>query len=434
MTIKQKSLSQILSKKKLSHSFDIGFLLISSLLFFIIGLFLFSPAPTSESEICGLYQKINQNMGFVVNCDTNSYLVPAKNPKYLLEKNSERRSRPLYIIMGNVVGRLFGTIVGSKKMTVYFYGYIIINFLIILTSIDLYRKILVSLDVNKSLISISLVYLVCNNVVKVFFWSATPQLFGILTPIFATYIGLKIIKSKIISKKYLAFFTFSAGLLPLVYGNFIFLGFIIIGACYYNLAKLKLLSITSIIQYGTIVSIIFFLPTVIWIMIVTYISGEYYNAEVVIFREIIWIFDSFKYGVDNLVFKFLENTDKYFSTIKCMDILPFIFIFMLLSFYLTLTMKDIKKDLKNSGSNEIQVYSLLYSIIAIFFFFFWILGYYATRLTFTIVPPIVMFNTIAFNRTIKYLAPFYKYLFLTLIFIVTLIWCYYHITNYGPFS
>ena len=107
---------------------------------------------------------------------------------------------------------------------------------------------------------------------------------------------------------------------------------------------------------------------------------------------------------------------------------------MLLSFYLTLTMKDIKKDLKNSGSNEIQVYSLLYSIIAIFFFFFWILGYYATRLTFTIVPPIVMFNTIAFNRTIKYLAPFYKYLFLTLIFIVTLIWCYYHITNYGPFS
>jgi hypothetical protein len=316
----------------------------------------------------------------------------------------------------------------------YYWGFIVINFIIIAISINLYHKILISLDVNKYLIFISSAYLICNDVIRIYSWSATPQLFGIFAPIFAIYIGLIIIKNKVISKTYLACLSILVGLLPMIYGNFIVMGFIIIIACYYNLAKFKMLSITSIIKYGIVISIFFSLPTTIWIMIVTSISGGYFNAEVEIFREIIWILDSLECGVDDLALKFLENTFNYFSTIICLDIIPFVLLFLLLSAYLILNIKDIRKNLKNSNSNELQVYLLLFSIIVFFFFFFWVLGYYATRLTFTLVPALIMFITIVFNRIIKRVEFFYKNLSFTSMFIITVIWCYYHITKYGPFS
>ena len=395
-------------------------------LFFLIALlFLFSPAPAPEAKIYGTYVTINQYMGFIVNCDTSSYLEPAQHPNILLEKRSVRQSRPLYIILGHLFGNFLGIFTKPNTIEIYYWSFILINFLTIFLAIFLYCQILTYLGIDKMLIMIFSPYLICNDLIKAYLWSATPSLFGILTPIFSIYVGILVIKRSISLDRHLPFYSFLLGILPLLYGNFILLGIVVITAIYYDLSRCQKYTRSLFLLRSLIFTIFFTLPTIIWMTITTWISGKYFNVEVEIFREFIWISDSLGQDITELGRKFSENTLTYFSTFISLDVMcPILLSLMLLASF----------KAKSMPRREYQVSLLIFSFIAFCFFFFWLLGYYASRLTFTMVPPLILLIVISVNKALKDLrCPFTRVSIVAMI-IVNLGWCCYHVTSYGPFS
>ena len=67
-------------------------------------LWLFSPRPVTATDYCGRYVSLNARMGFVVNCDAGTYALPAEFPGRLIQSGEIRQSRPLFVLLGTVVG------------------------------------------------------------------------------------------------------------------------------------------------------------------------------------------------------------------------------------------------------------------------------------------------------------------------------------------
>ena len=414
-----------MKNNKQIHISTAGLIIISFILFVV--LFLFSPVLSDQDEFCGTYISKNNYMGFMVNCDSTTYLEPAEKLSIIFEKNSVRQSRPIYISMGAIFGSLIKILVKFHDMNPYYLAFIMINLILIIISINLYANILSSINIKNHLIYISSIYLICNDIVRFYFWGATPQLFGILTPIATICIGMKIIEDQIISKKNLSLYSLSCGFLPLLYGNFIIVGFVILMSYYYNLVLARRISVRAVLENGVMALVLFILPTLAWVTCLTLVSGGYFNAEIQIFREIVWILDALDSG--DLGARFLENTNMYFRTFLNVDILPFFLMSFLVSLYLVVNFKEFKEY----SLDKKHIYFLIMSVIAFLFLFFWILGYYAPRFTFTMVPPLVIYITISFDFIIKRFKCFNSVIFVSVFSIITVLWCCCHMFNSIPY-
>ena len=70
--------------------------------------FLFSPKPENNNgpdKYCPTnYVRLNNSMGFSMNCDAIEYTGLSVKPGLLFQQNNRRQSRPLYILSGSAAG------------------------------------------------------------------------------------------------------------------------------------------------------------------------------------------------------------------------------------------------------------------------------------------------------------------------------------------
>ena len=409
------------------------------ILLFTVLSFLFSPKPVSQADYCGTYIKINKWAGFIKNCDTRYAVNPAINLKSLLEPNTIRQSRPLYIIFGFMIGSSLEAVLylfGFKyyKESIFYFAFILINFITLYLGIILYNRILSSFTIDKSLIIIFSVFMICNDTTKAFFWTAHQQIFSIFTPLLILFIMSRILFSPLMisNKKYLLVSLLS-GLLLLLYGNFILILPCILASFLYkayleNCIKNKEVVLTAIVSI-----VLFLIPTLLWISLVTVTAGHYYNHEMVAYRQLVWIVDKIQLGIYEFARYIKHYSIKYFKTFS-LEILPFAIVSLIFLFHSLIG--GIKREgwkLVVRFDKYAQMLKILFVSSIVIFIFYWILGFYTSRLTFTIVPILICYIALKLNSIINDI-PQAENMIRIITMICAAFWFIYHVFKYGPFS
>lgn len=380
--------------------------------------FLFaSPPPHSKGpdKDCPVnYIRLNNFTGFSMNCDAIEYIGASVNPGYLFQQNYKRQSRPLYLLAGSLAGYSIYYLsypfhkAINKKASVYFHndlpqnkvslylshyaGLVLINLIILIISLLLFEKILHHFTGSWKngvwLNIILLILLISNHVTKTFFWTPHQQMFNTLLPLLCIWLFSSILKNNYSISK-LCFASLLYGILLLFYGSFLLLLPIMIIAILYKHKIILNQSIFHTIKQLALPVIIFCLPVITWIIILKLTGVNFYSWEINYFREFVWITDAMKSSDRNLPRELIQNLSIYIKT--------FAISFFPISF-LAITYVLYKAKPANHLSNKSKHLNVVFiSVGVIIFIFFWLMGYYTDRLTYTINPVLICYAAILLN-------------------------------------
>lgn len=402
-------------------------------------LFLFSPQPKSKSDYCGDYFQLAPHIGFVVNCDAGGYVRAARFPNVLLNAGEVRQSRPLYALLGSVVGipleKLLLTVrPETDSRTPYYLGFVFLNHLLLIAAITLLLQITAQYNLPGHVLLVICCVLICNDVTKAFVWTAHQQMFSILTPILIVFSVSSLLKRHRSDGWHWLFASFVGGTFALMYGNFL-VGLPILIA---SRLLVHFLARTSGEQSGIgllvfAMVLLFLLPSLLWIVVTTQHAGYYYNHEIVVYRQLVWILDALRSGFAHFGTVLLSNTTKFIRTFQTVDILPVFVAFISVLIKDALALLNAKRlaGVAFPNPNPLSVVTLVGFVC--FLVFFWLLGYYQERLTFTLVPFMLIYLCVRsadFFRTL----PAKRSTFSTIAVVFSMCWVAFHVMKYGPFS
>jgi hypothetical protein len=404
---------------------------------------LFSPPPIVGSTIAyGRYVSLGKYAGFFVNPDAYGFILPAINPKKLMEYHEERQNRPLFVLAGTALGYSISLLAApfhklilhiykkfwrgaySESMIFYignFYiGFVLLNILILWVALFLFEKIyFLFVDHNGTHalpMFLLMVFIVSNPVTKAFFWTVHEQMFAFLTPILCIYILFRFNNlSFAVSYSRLAGIFIMGGILLLVYGNFILLAPALLYGVFIQSRKFDDFRNWPVLVWRCcFLTLVFFLPTICWIGILKWNGIIYYNFEMHVFHHIVWIPETLHQSFGRFVLQLSSNTIAFLNTMFLIMVL------VVFSFIIFIAGK-IKVSLKDEYVRMI-IFIFLY-----FFLFYWLLGAYFERLTLTLIPIIICFWLVAAGK--KLFAKKMIYVLSSLAFI----WQLYFLMSYGPF-
>jgi len=362
--------------------------------------FLFSPPPQEGAKFCGFYFKLTSFAGFEVNCDASGFVRLAKHPYQLLDEGEARQSRPLYILISSFIGYMiylpFNWLpIGKNEL--FYLGYILLNAVSLILGIHLFRFMALhwgNSSKAKSLEIPFMIMLICTPVVRSFFWTAHQQMFYLLGPAIILYTMYYVAITRIDFDK-LLIISFLGGIGALMYGTFfLLLPGIVIADWINRFSKINAL------KYF-IITIIFGFPILAYIYSIILINGKFYSHEVEGFRQFIWIIETWNESPKVFLDQLIIHTQSFLSTWT--NILPWVI--LALTFLVRyLSYNQHKIPLLLSGS-----------CILLFFLFFWLLGFYGLRLTYTFYPFMLLWIWISLSYS------HFKYL-KTSIWLTTITW------------
>ncbi len=319
------------------------------LILFVNFTLLFSPASRpATTDPYGRYVHLNSHMSFFLNSDTYGFILTAIDPSQLLTYHHQRQSRPLFILAGTVVGysvnaltwpvhrqltsfyRTFwrGSYPAKQILLIgnFYFGYFLINILVLWLSLYLFEKIfnlLLAPGVSPDYLKyIFMIFIVANPITKVFFWAIHKQMFAFLTPLLCIYILLHFKQRNLpVSLLRWGMIFFAAGLLLLVYGNFLMLIPVLLYAFLRDngWSRLKSQKVLPVFCLLLICSV----PTIAWLGILKLHGMVYFNFEMRYAHELIWIPESLRQSTGIFFHNLGSFTIEYMKTMLCLVILLF---------------------------------------------------------------------------------------------------------------
>lgn len=366
--------------------------------------FLFTPRefPAEAVHKWGnFYIPLNSVMGVRVNGDAFAFVSLAINPARLLEKKQVRQSRPGYIMSASLVGsviyagtypfrdqlehffqsRISNNYPQKEKEKIarwfsYYSAFVFLNLLLLLACLYIFDKLVLHYTgpwKNKGLHFLFLFLLVANPVTKLFFWSPHVQMFNILLPLLMVWTCIKLFGFSGNNQRFYAVSAI-AGILLLFYGSFLLLLPILLYGYWKHLRLTNRLIEWKNILTITLVLLIYALPLLLWIGYIQLQGTPFYSAEIAEYRQFIWIADALRAAPGNLFSALLSNTLQFINSLASL-ILP---AFFLLAAFLY-SRKQLSSTPFPASAKEQILPTLLFCLL-----FFWLLGYYADRLSFSL--------------------------------------------------
>ncbi|MBS1798065.1 MAG: hypothetical protein JSS81_29885 [Acidobacteria bacterium] len=405
--------------------------------------FLFIFAPRPQEEYCGKFIEVGQLGFFPLNCDSWDYIETAESPSKLFDKKSIRQTRPLYVVLAAAAGyglaplfrvlpveRFNGqdALLGSS----FYWGFMLLNFLILVLSLLVFDRIcgLVSDGKFPGFARFLLgVPLVSNVVIKTSVWSAHQQMLTILSPLLSVYFCLRIALAEKLEPKRIYGISLAGGLLMLTYGNFLILFAAVWLTLAFRLLKTGEFSWASIKRLLLPAFVLFTFPTLFWSAVLLIVNGAVYSHEVAAYRQFVWVFDKLAISFAAFREQFAEFSGFFWTSIY-RTALVFLIAFALLKIYNFLTRKKEAEETPGRASRQF-VYALVFLL---YLLFFWFLGYYGERLTFTLVPVVLC----AIADELNLLLAAGKRLTVGVVYVLLLtcaaFWIYSNVNTYGPFK
>jgi hypothetical protein len=350
---------------------------------------LFRGFPPPNWEKSGVAIELPFGLVRFINGDVPQTLGVSEHLTELWAPKQVRQSRPLAIAIPSLINKFIEVVslgkinIGlNQEQTTPELGFLILNIIILSISTILTIKILSPKNTLQRLVTIFVILIMVNNpVTRAFFWTGHQQIFHLLIGPLTIFLILHIYNKNL--KQYLLN-GFALGLGILAYGGFITS----------VLSIFFIICIKDKIKNAILYLAIAILPYLLWVSFCIIKAGSYYNHEVEVYRQFIWVFDSFQKGdfLNTLIFNLFRFMSS-FSDIQTMMCLIMLLITTLLSLsmYINFQTKTshLNKDVEKSKIFIISIASFI--SISTMFIFYIMMGFYGNRLTWSIITTIIVF-------------------------------------------
>lgn len=360
--------------------------------------FLFSPrVPRGEEDMnCVSVTEVGP-IHIHKNCDSDEFQYVAAHPELLLSRQY-RQSRPLYAVIGWTLARPFHwlgiasvgrSLVANARQTYRkaptpaaympeYAGLVLFNLLLVTTAVILFLRLSGARRLFDPLTVFPLAMMIVNEVTKAFFWTPHTEMLNVFIPMASVALYRWILeRRRDVTWGETASLGVLIGVGALAYG-----GFAVMAA---GAALCVLVVRWKSMAKGGLLLLSFFIPAFVWVTFVRIMSGNFYSLEINLNRDFIWIIDLFRAGNSTRTFwTLLLTTEAYGETIRDVCLLPLIVLGLLGAF---LASRGRLRETM-TANRPAMVSVAVYLVPA--FFFYWGLGLYYSRLTWSLVPPIAL--------------------------------------------
>lgn len=380
--------------------------------------FLFSPrVPRGEEDLnCVSVTDIGP-IHIHKNCDSEEFEYVAAHPGLLLAQRRYRQSRPLYAVLGWTFARPFHwlglqsvgrSLIANAKQSYprgpapaeylpEYAGCVTLNFVLLVTAVMLFLKLSGAERLFDPLTLLPLAMIVVNQVTKASFWTPHLQIFNVFVPVASVALYQWMLdRRRDLTWLQTVSLGLAIGLGSLVYGAF---AVMVAGAALCILVGAEKTAgiarfFTRVMKSGLML-VAFLVPTVAWIVLVKYKTGSFYSLEIDLNRDFVWIVDVLRRrGVVGFLWMFLIQTEAYGETIRSVFPFPVATIGVLTG---VLVWRGRVREMISANRTRIKS-TVLYG--APCFLFYWLLGFYYSRLTWSLVPPMALLIAIE-TRTLE---------------------------------
>jgi hypothetical protein len=333
-------------------------------------------------------------LAFGFSCDSFDFLRLATSPSLLLEPHNLRQSRPVGIVLVAAISRVTGPL--QKWLDWYpynfhhdaFLAYILLNFALIFLSLVLFDWIAAQgrPQVPAQILCFALgSLLIVNDVVKVYIWTPHLQIFNVFVPLFCIAVCIAIIERPQRTLRQVFGWSLGLGVLALAYFSFVIVvpaGMIafIVGE---RLATRRV-SVRYLLSRAAMMVLGFCCPVVLWGLFVYWKTGRVpYSHEVTQYRQFVWIVDAMREGAGVLAHRLALFASIYAQSIRRVALVPAL-ILLALVLARFFSWKGRGDPFISSSWNSLVIASGITAAAVLLFF--GLLGFYADRLTWNIVP------------------------------------------------
>jgi hypothetical protein len=380
-------------------------LLLAGLFSLIPVFFLISPPlPQEDAEKnCVRIISIGGLFNITVNCDSGTYIRLAENPQMLLERNMRGNSRPLYPATAWIIARPLSAFADcclpesamrfedSSHIPTYA-AYLIINWALLVSAVAMFLKLLPD-DMSRWPVFVFLgVFLAVNEVTKAFFWTPHLQICNIFTPVCAMFL-LRKEQERAVEASALAqlWFGLGVGTAVLFYEAFAVVAgakglYLLFGGQRASDGHLgRRVIVRRALKTGLLI-VGFLIPPVVWILTIRLITGRYDSPEVGRFRQFVWLLDPIR-GEGKFWGEFVANMSDFAWTVQAVLAFPILILLAVFAVrrFRRPSVDVVEPDGRMSALMEIALYQ---SVSALFFYS--LMGFYATRLTWALVPGVLL--------------------------------------------
>ena len=351
-----------------------------------------APPPTSPEQYCGRRIEFTSWAGITVNCDSGGFAGLALHPAEILRVGNLRQSRPVFTLMGTVVGWPIAQVVdrvrpGIEPRAGYFMGYILLNFLFAATAIELFAWLLGAIGATSAEIWLLSVFLIANDLTKAFMWTAHSQLFGPLGPLvtlaLCTWLTMR---PRSVPSLALVGLLLSLGILS--YGMFfVTVGVLLLADAWDGWKQRRTWTQQAIRAAALAVPAL--LPVALWPVWVSAQIGSFYSHELVVYRQFVWMADAVHLGADAGLALVVKKATLFAATWTTWELAP---ITLATAAVLWLAPRSMADDPARTLTRHAWL------VLAVSGVFVGLMGFYATRLTYGLVPPMLILVGAALTR------------------------------------
>jgi hypothetical protein len=330
-----------------------------------------------------------------VNCDSQLFVDEFRTPTLVLRKDDYRQSRPLFVLGGTAAGLLaspYSLLPGTSTDDHFRFGAGLLNATVLAMAIVLAWTLLGTAGVGDVLRVAVTAVLAINDVTKEFVWVAHTQMLNIAAPVAVVGVCYLVLRRSDVE---FALVGFACGPAFLASGFFAVALPAIIIARLIVLRRQTLHSLRRGAGEAIACTVAFVAPVLAWVAVVKWIVGSFYSRETAYYRQFVWMGDALKHGVGRFGDQFWSFSGDYLHTLHAEDLRPILVLpagIAALTWFVR-NRSGARAGVSVPGEREGAAHDLMIAAglsLVGFALFSWLLGYYQNRLSFVIVPPLLV--------------------------------------------
>lgn len=363
------------------------------LIIFAAHALMLAPVPPAGSH-CVETQHVGGPFNMVLSCDSHQFVVHARKPARLLEYRSWNQARPLGVVAASLL-----TLVETRwTIAPGWLSYVVLNFLLLLIALMLFRRLHEPLTtIGIALVAVMSVFLVFNDVVKGFFWSAHTQMWNVLMPLISISLAHAFLRRPVRGWLFMTATGLLLGIGFLAYGSLVVSMVSVVVSVGFGLwINRERPAVANLAGKLALFVIGFAAPVLIWIALVRRVAGVFFSPEAEIFRQFVWMLDSWRAGgVATLLDqsrRFLVEFMVHFINVAW----PALMLFAIVLVIYVLAPQELRETIKQRSL--VLTAALITLVISAVFYS--LMGFYRNRLEFNVVMPLLVIASLLLTTTL----------------------------------
>ncbi len=353
---------------------------------------LLGPKPDFPALICGHRIEFTSWAGLTVNCDSDGYAGLAEKPHTILDRDNQRQTRPVFSLIGTVLGWPLAQVIerlkpGLDSRAGYFLGYVLLNFLLLAGAVELLALLLARVGLSSAEILTLALFLMANDLTKAFMWTAHSQLLGLFCPLLTIALCVWIAAAER-SPRRLVTLGLALSLGILTYGTFFVTVAALLLADFRQGRQLRR-PLRLAVTRAAALAVPALAPVALWPVWVKHTTGAFYSHELVVYRQFVWLADAFYAGRAQGLAMVAKKAQLFADTWTSAELAPVALATIAL---VVLTRRTpLAPDAQNLRRQT-------WLFLALGFVFLALMGFYANRLTYNLVPAMLVLTGLALSQ------------------------------------